>query len=383
MSRPAALLLVILAFTVSVSWAGDDLSRLEGVVADAQGRPLAGASVMLLGPGMQPSTVATAADGSYRFWALKPLAGYRISASMPGHRTVEYDGMRLESGRRRIVGFRLKGPDERDAVVLVSNDPFPYSDLVTAFLHDLDVPARVIDLDAEADPAERVRHVAAEKPNLILAAGLRAGRLVRSEVRDIPSILTLIDDPRRYDLVAANICFLANNPDPNEVVERLKRLLPQARRVGLLYDADKSELVARDLEKAMSQHGLETDLRPCYTPAHVRDALAGFAGRIDVLLLPYDALSLAPPVVDAVVGWSLRQRVPVIAPQPEWARQGALASYGVPLAHLGDEAREMANDLLSGARNPGDLGLRTPRTAVLEINPTTAEGLGLALPATP
>jgi putative ABC transport system substrate-binding protein len=388
MARPVA---VVLSMSVALVLllvpagpgpaAGDDLSRLEGVVADSQGRPLASASVTVRGPGMQPWTVVTAADGSFRFWGLRAVAGYRIAASLPGYRSVEYDGMRLESGRRRIVRFRLKGPDERDAVVLATNDPFPYDALVTAFLDDLGVPARVIDLDAEADPAEAVRHVAAEKPNVILATGLRAGRLVRSEVRDIPSILTLIDDPRRYDLAATNICFLANNPDPEDVIERLKRLLPQARRIGLLYDADRSELLARDLEKAADRSGFVTQVQPCYTPSHVRDALTALTGRVDALVLPYDALSLAPSVVDAVVGWGLRHRVPVVATQAEWVRQGALVSYGVPPDHLGAEARAMALGLLAGSHHPEDLGLKIPRNAVLETNPATAATIGVSLPA--
>jgi putative ABC transport system substrate-binding protein len=379
-SSAAITLFLMLAFAGPGPAPGDDLSRLEGVVADAAGRPLEAASVSLRGEGMQPATVVTAADGSFRFWGLKPVSGYRIAAAKPGYRTIEYDGMRLESGRRRTIRFRLKRPDERDAVVLASRDPFPYAEVVSGFLDGLSVPARVIDLDAELDPAEAVRHVAAEKPNVILAAGLRAGRLVRSEVRDIPSILTLIDDPRQYDLAAANICFLANNADPADVVGRLEALLPHARRIGLLYDADRSMLLARDIMAAAEARGLEVQLQPCYAPAHVREALADLVDRIDVLLVPYDPLAVAPVAMNTIIGWGLRHRVAVIASQAEWMRHGALLSYGVPLEHLGAQAREMAEELLSGSRHPEDIGVRLPLGPVLEINRTTASTIGVSLP---
>jgi len=359
---------------------GDDLSRLEGVVADALGHPLEAASVTLRGEGMQPATVVTAADGSFRFWGVKAVSGYRIAAAKPGYRTVEYDGMRLESGRKRTVRFRLKQPDERDAVVLVSRDPFPYADLVSGFLDGLPVPARVIDLDAEPDPAEAVRHVAAEKPNVILAAGLLAGQLVRSEVRDIPSILTLIDDPRRYDLAAANICFLANNADPAEVVVRLVTLLPHVRRIGLLYDAGRSTLLARDLMAAAEARALEVQLRPCYDPAHVRAALADLVDRIDVLLVFYDPLTVDPVAMNEITGWGLRHRVAVMAAQADWVRHGALLSYGVPLARLGAQVRGMAAELFSGSRHPEEIGLRLPLEPALEINRTTATLIGVSLP---
>src|SRR3989442_3833934 len=42
--------------------------------------------------------------------------------------------------------------------------------------------------------------------SLILGTGLRAARLIRREVGDIPSLLTLVTDPRRYDLQTATTC---------------------------------------------------------------------------------------------------------------------------------------------------------------------------------
>jgi len=377
----AIALFLMLAFAGPGPAPGDDLSRLEGTVADTLGRPLEGASVSLIGAGVQPAMVVTAADGSFRFWGVKAVSGYRIAAAKDGYRTVEYDGLRLESGRRRTVRFRLKHPDERDAVVLVSRDPFPYADMVSGFLDGLSVPARVIDLDAEPDPAETVRQVAAEKPNVILAAGLRAGRLVRREVRDIPSILTRIDDPRRYDLMATNICFLANNADPADVIGRLGALLPHARRIGLLYDADASTLIARDLKTAAEECGLEVRLQPCYAPAHVREALADLVDQIDVLLLPYDPLTVAPGAMNEIIGWGLRHHVAVMAPEAEWVTHGALLSYGVPPGHLGAQAREMAEALLSGSRHPENFGVVLPPGPVLDINRTTAATLGVSLPA--
>jgi len=379
-SSAVVTLLLMLALAGPGPAPGDDLSRLEGIVADALGHPLEGASVSLTGAGMQPATVVTAADGSFRFWGVKAVAGYRVAAAKDGYRTVEYDGLRLESGRRRTVRFRLKRPDEREAVVLVSRDPFPYAEMVTGFLDGLSIPARVIDLDAEPDPAQTVRQVEAEKPNVILAAGLRAGRLVRREVHDIPSILTRIDDPRRYDLLAANLCFIANNPDPADVIDHLVTLLPGAGRIGLLYDANSSKLITRDLKAAAEERGLEVQLQPCFAPAHVREALADLVDEIDVLLLPYDPLSITPGTIDEIADWGLQHHVAVMAPGADWVTRGALLSYGVPPEQLGVQAREMASAILSGSRQPEDFGLVFPVGPVLDINRATATTIGVSLP---
>ncbi len=354
---------------------------LTGVVADAEGRPLAGARVTLSGNGVGTPSTLTRVDGTYRFPALRPFRQYRVAVEEPGYRAVEYEGMRLEPDRTRAISFRMKKPGERDVAVLVTRDPFPYEDLVRAFKERLAVPVRVIDLDAEPDPAETVRRVAAERPNLILGAGLRAARLIRWEVREVPSILTLIDDPRRYDLEAANLCFIANNPDPDELLRRVVALLPQARDIGLVYDAQTSSLVARDLREAVERRGLRAALRPCYGPKEMSAELETLRGRVDALLVPRDPLASTSPALERITSWAQRNHVPVIGPGPEWVRHGALFSYSLPPERLGEEAFRIAAQILFHTGQPADFHLRTPEHALLAVNRETAAKLGVSIPA--
>lgn len=375
--------LLLLVLAAPAAHASPDLSVVTGTVSDYDGRPLAGADVTLTGTGVRPVVLKTGDDGSYRFWGVRPNPGYSIAASHPRFRAVVYDGLTIESARKRVVRFRLKTPEQREAVLLLSMDPFPYEALADAFSEGLGVPTRRIDLDHEADPAETVRRVAAEKPDVILSAGLLAGRLVRSEVHDIPSILTLIDDPRRYDLLAPNNCFLSTNPDPVELIARVAGILPEAKRIGLIYDAERSELVARDLAEAARARGMKVELRPCYLPSQVGRLLERLEGEIDALIVPYDPLSISPGVTDTIIGWATRQRVPLVGPQAEWVKGGALLSYGVPPARLGAQARAMARSLLDQKGHPAELGLQFAAQPILAVNDVTASDLGLTLPTAP
>ena len=373
-------LLFACALAGSLPAFGGDLASIAGRVLDTGGHPLAGAQVTLSGVGWAPTGVKTSSNGDYRIWGVRTRAGYRIEAKQAGFRSVEYDGLFIAVGERRIVQFRLKRIGEREAVALVSRDPFPHADLVRAFLDGLGVTSRVVDLDAEIDPAETVRHVAAEKPDLILAAGLKSGRLVRSEVRDIPSILTLIPDPRVYDLKAPNICFLQTNPAPAEVIRRVAALLPGVRRLGLVYDGEDSGLVARDLREEADRHGLTVDLLGWFdAPRHVNQLLAQAQDRVDAILVPYDPIAVTPEALEAITGWCLRHRVPLIAPQAEWVRHGALLSYGVSLEEMGAQARSIARQILFNARQPENFALRYLERPVLSINRETAATLGVTL----
>ena len=357
------------------------VATLTGRVVSYDGLPHVGAVIVVRGNGVRSTRLLTGPDGGYRLPALRPFTEYSIAASHKGYRSVEYQGIALEPGRDRTVNFRLKTPEVREVVALVSRDPFPHQELLRGFASRIGVPLRVIDLDEDPDPAETVRRVRAERPNLILGAGLRAARLIRREVGDVPSILTMLPDPRRFDLQAPNLCFLTNDVPAGDLVARVREMLPRAARLGVVYDAETSPLVARDLRLAAGRLGLTLELRPCYGAAGLRGALEGLPGRIDALVVLHDRLTATRESLDLIVGWSLRHRVPLAAPDPEWVRRGALFSYGPALEGIGEEASAMAAQILFQARQPSDFRTRSAAPGVARVNRATAEEIGVVLPA--
>jgi len=74
-----------------------------------------------------------------------------------------------------------------------------------------------------------------------------------------------------------------------------------------------------------------------------------------------------------------RYRLPVISDIAEWARDGALMSYGANLSYLFRRASTLVDRTLKGAR-PGDLPVEQPTKFELVVNLKTAKGLGLTIP---
>ena len=361
--------------------ASPEVATITGVVADASGRPLAAATVTLSGDGIATLTAATDARGRYRFPAIPPHHACSVGAGRAGFRSVLYEGMFSEPGRTRAVNFRLKRPGDRDVVALLSRDPFPYEEFIRGFETHVGVPVRVVELDRERDAAETVRRVRAEHPDLIVGAGLRAARLIRRDVPDIPSILTLITDPRRYDLEAETIGFLINQPDSDRLFERVASVLPHLRRVGLVYQADTSSLLARDLKDSAQRRGLTVELRLCRTAGELLPALNGLRGRIDVLIAPDDDLTSTRRAQDIITSWSLKNHVPLAVPTPEWVEHGALFSYGASYERLGEETSRVAQEILHGVFQPSDFKILRSREFELAVNGSTAKLLGVEIPS--
>jgi putative ABC transport system substrate-binding protein len=374
----AALALVAALLTANHSFAAP--ASVEGMVRDARDRPIGGATVSLRSLRGGATQVQSDPVGGFRFPAQRPGAVYSLLVEAPGYRPVQYEGFRLESGRTRRIDVRLKKPGDRDVVVLLSRDPFPFDDLLRGLMGNLDAPVRTDDLDADPDPADVVRRVRDEHPNLILGAGYTTARLVRREIREIPAILTLLGDPRLHDLEAVNLSYINTNPPPEELVGRIRAFLPDARSLGLVYDAHDSTLVARDIGRAARGAGLDVVMRPVYTVRGLEAALDSLVGRIDALAVPFDPLMVESQSVDLVTGWALRRRVPLAAPGPEWVRRGALFSYGATPETIGQDLSYLANLILYADRQPNDTPYRAPAAPYLAFNETTALALGVSVP---
>ena len=377
----AALILVWGLVTPVAEVRAEGLATIMGVVSDPDGRPIEGVRLTLSGVGVGRITTLSGANGGYRFPALRPLTTYTISAQYPGHRTVEYEGMRLARNRTRRIDFRLRGIGDHEAVVLLTRDPFPHQELVSAFVGALDIPVRFVDLDAEPDPAEAVRRVRGERPNLILSTGLEAALLIRSEVEDIPSILTLVTEPRQHDFDAPNLCFVSHHPAAADIVDRLSSFLPDARHIGLVYESRASSMFARELRIEAERRGLEVTLCPVYNSAVLSKKLDKLPADIDLLVVPRDAVTASPEAIDTLTRWSLLNRVPLAVPDPEWVRRGALFSYGAFLERIGLAAAQIAAKILNESIEPEDVETHIPDAHILAVNRGTAQALGLEIPA--
>jgi putative ABC transport system substrate-binding protein len=360
--------------------AADVPTGVNGTVTDMHGAAIESALVTLTCLRGGAARVRTDALGSFRFPSQAPGASYALSIEAEGYRTVVYEGFRLETARTRRFEVRLKRPGDRDVVVLLSRDPYPFEDLMRGILQNLDAPVRVINLDKEDNPGDTVRRLAAEKPNLILGTGLLSARLIRRDVRDIPAIMTLISDPRRYDLQAVNVTYIATNPPPDELIRRVREFVPGARRLGVVFDSEASTLVARDIRQAARKAGFTVVMRPCYSPGTLEAELDHLKDRIDVLAVPFDPVTIGEGALDAVTGWALRNRIPLAAPGPDWVRRGALFSYGATPETIGRDVSRLASQVLYGGSHPHNGGFRRPTVPFLAVNEATAVALGLALP---
>jgi tetratricopeptide (TPR) repeat protein len=86
-----------------------EASSIEGVVRDASGKPVAAASIMLVGPGEKSFETKSHADGTFLFSALRPGA-FTIAAETPALCLGPSRDLELSAGEKKHVDLVLNAP---------------------------------------------------------------------------------------------------------------------------------------------------------------------------------------------------------------------------------------------------------------------------------
>lgn len=158
---------------------------------------------------------------------------------------------------------------------------------------------------------------------------------------------------------------------------QLRRVLPAARRVGLVFQAPEGRARLEAAAQAARRAGLELQPLPVESAADVQPTVERAAPALDALMVQADAQVLSPQAARALLTASMRQRVPLVGPAGSWARAGALYALEWDYEDLGTQCAEVAVRLL-GARGATGPTL-SPRRSALVINRRAAQVLKVPL----
>jgi len=101
-------------------------------------------------------------------------------------------------------------------------------------------------------------------------------------------------------------------------------------------------------------------------------------GDIDVFWMLPDVTVMTPETVEFLVLFSLKYRIPLLAPSEKWLDLGAFLSTGIDAFDMGAQAGDMANKILSG-RHVKNVQQALARKYVVSTNLMIAGKLGIGL----
>ena len=162
----------------------------------------------------------------------------------------------------------------------------------------------------------------------------------------------------------------------------LKELVPQLRRVALLWNQDDPAMTLRyrASSEAAERLGVTVQALGLREPNDFEAAFASMRQEIpDAILMVNDGLTVLNS--KRVFDFALQHRVPAIYERKFLVHDGGLMAYGPDLTELFERAAALVDRVLKGAR-PSELPFEQPTRYTFAINLKTAKALGLTIPPT-
>ena len=275
-------------------------------------------------------------------------------------------------------------------VVKNGNNKTPMAQVARTFYdelhHNLNLPAHGFKSIAphvfwEIDTSENPIKSAVEKrireaqPDLILALGRDALLAVR-DIRDIPVIYLLVVAPEIIIEGRDNITGVNLEIPPDLQFDELGRLLPQVRRIGVIYNTAHS---AMNIQQArLDRPDLQFVALNAQSTREVPALLEELRGRVDLIWLLPDLVVTNSDILESYFLFSFRNKVPVLAFSEKYLKRGAAIVVTFDLQAMAEQAAVMAARIIGGAPVSAVPRMNISRVKTI-INPAIVRKLQLAI----
>lgn len=204
-----------------------------------------------------------------------------------------------------------------------------------------------------------------------------------TEDNKIPVVFAAVSDPLATGIVAsldapgANVTGTSDFLDTNAVMNLIFALNPDAKKVGLLFDAgqDSSTTAIATAKEYLKAKGVEVVERMGTTVDEViLAAKALIADKVDAVFTPSDNTIMTAEL--SIYEALAEAGIPHYAGADSFALNGAFLGYGVDYANLGRVTGDMVAEILLDGAKPQTMAVRTFDNGTATVNVETAAVLG-------
>jgi putative ABC transport system substrate-binding protein len=238
------------------------------------------------------------------------------------------------------------------------------------------------DLDgAGENTAEILGRVRGAEPALIVTVGSLATGAVLAQTWKAPIVFSMVLYPAQSGFTTGtrNMTGASLDLPLSQQFRALRRLLPEARRVGVLYHPEETGEIVEAARAEARRAGFGLEAVEVAGPQAALAALIGLLERVDVVWTVADSHVFTPQNTSALILAALRARVPVFGLSTAQVRTGAVAALYCDYGDVGRQTGELALRVLAGER-AGGIPPTMPRKVLLALNLRAARHLGVPIP---
>ncbi len=224
-----------------------------------------------------------------------------------------------------------------------------------------------------------------DKSDLILAIATPAAQAVANTTKEIPILVTAVTDPANAKLVASNeapggnVSGTSDLTPVDEQIKLLKQILPNAKKVGMLYCSSEanSKFQIEIAKKSASALGMEAVEATVSNSNEIQQVAQSLVSKVDALYCPTDNMIAAGMATVSMVAQSAK--LPIIVGESGMLENGGLATYGINYYDLGLLTAKQAVKILKDGAKPATMPIEYSKNCDLSINKEVAKKIGLTI----
>lgn len=225
----------------------------------------------------------------------------------------------------------------------------------------------------------------ADNVDFVLAIATPSAQAAANVIRDIPIVIAAVTDPVAAGLVQSferpgtNITGTSDLAPVRDQLGLLKELVPNVRRVGVIYNAGEvnSVVLIDRAREAAADLGITLVETTVGNTAEVQQAAQSLLGRVDAFYVQNDNTTAS--AIEAVIAVAERGRIPLITSDDTVVEKGALATIGIDYYQLGRKTADIAHRILQGEK-PAEISIERIEGQNIFLNLDVARRLGITVP---
>lgn len=215
------------------------------------------------------------------------------------------------------------------------------------------------------------------QPALVFALGSDSVRKASQQLSDRPMLVTMILGKNVLQGLSHATAITLDMPIRKQL-QWHRKFLPEAKRVGVLYNPQNNQKWVDQASKLADKFGLEIVAVSVESPRHIKSALKSLNQRVDSILAIPDKMVYSSNTAKAVLLFSFRNRIPFVGLSGAWVKAGALYALEWDYSDLGRQSADTALKILNGTK-PEKIKSDVPAKSVYQLNLKTAKHMKLEI----
>ena len=250
----------------------------------------------------------------------------------------------------------------------------PYEEAIKGFKSTCDAQIQRVVL-SETEGANVAREIKRVRPDIVLAIGRDALSAVK-KMKNIPIVYLMVLNPQTMLSGEKNITGVSMNISPEKQLKVLLEAVPQTRRIGLVYDPNRTNYLVKEAQHAAATMGVTLLAKKAHSSKEVPSLIMDMKGKIDVFWMIPDVTVITPDTVEFLILFSMENNIPLLTFSEKYLELGAFMSTATDPFDMGVQAGQIVNNILRG-KNGERIQQVHARTMIVSTNLMVAGKLGI------